>query len=54
MKCFTYGQGILDQVSLFHALLSSGVVIQEDMKWIFFFLMWHQKIMEPLLIWDNY
>lgn len=37
MKCFTYGQGILDQVSLFHALLSSGVVIQEDMKWIFFF-----------------
>ena len=69
MKCFTYGQGILDQnsfdlipdikflwyldqISLFHALLSPGVVIQEDMQW--FFLMWHQKIMEPLLIWDNY
>lgn len=49
MKCFTYGQGILDQnsfdlipdikflwyldqISLFHALLSPGVVIQEDMQ----------------------
>lgn len=37
MKCFTYGQGILDQVSLFHALLSPGVVIQEACNEIFFF-----------------
>lgn len=32
VKCFTYGQRILEQVSIFRALLSPAVVIQEDMQ----------------------